>query len=228
MNNLVIVLAHNQALFDQHLPYWEKHQCPILVIHPVDKPIKTAHERAAVGQSCHQGLGTLHRLKFFFERRVMFVGSLFIYEDDSICLDVNQSYYSAGFFGNVFRDIDGLEGGLERTRFTSPIYSNPPWVVDWNSLSRMREKFESYSLWEEGSQDRVLAAYAHLAGVPILNHRPRGYSRGTIDWNLHEWEVKRAIAEGGVMIHGIKTPEILARIEHVYENRQTLKQIGTP
>lgn len=209
-------MAHGreQATFDRHLPFWEAHKLPILVVSPEDDPVKTRHQMLLTARASHSGDEALGRLKCMIEAlcRTTFRYHL-IFEYDSICLDPERVKFQPGLYGNLFKNLDGKE----ISNFMAWIYPNPPWLVDINSLRKMRNVMNEYPISEHGFADRFLAALAVCAGVPILHHIPRGYSRAPLELGAHWKELKQAISKGGRMIHGIKTESVLNRVVEIYQ-----------
>lgn len=232
--NLVVVIGHKgstmgtavlgeepdpamtQAIFDRHLPFWEHHGWPIIVITPKTKPLDTTHERIFCGDHGHSGANAYSRvhclLKLLSERRYRFA---IIHEYDSICLDQSPRM-RIGLCGNVWPNYDP-------SRFMTLRYANPPWTLDRRSAVAMWEAMNRWpDVEEEGFNDRLLPALAEIAGVPMLGFNNEGYSNDTLlerDRDMLEFRIKRKRA---CWIHGIKTEAALNVVLKAWKERETI------
>lgn len=221
MSTLVVILAHGkvQQTFDRHLPFWQAHKSDIVAISPRDDPIEYHGPSYVCGNSSHSGESANYRIQMAMDlirERQKYMHGI-IYEYDSFCLDVQSIRWCSGFFGNVQKNNE--------QRFVSPFYPNPPWIIDVESLSKMKTVGEKYpSIFEDGFHDRYLAALAHIAGVPIFNHVPIGFTQIALDW-AGRWGLIQAIGWGGTMIHGIKTEQQLKAVLEVWRNKDVLRKL---
>lgn len=70
-------------------------------------------------------------------------------------------------------------------------------------------------VFEEGFADRWLAAIAMLANVPMFDHEPPGFTRGTIGAQDFK-DLDDAIMWGSNAIHGVKDSEALDFVQKSY------------
>jgi hypothetical protein len=214
MSLQVVVIAHGNgiAAFKRHEKYWLAHRAPVLVLCPEDDPID-CQDCLAVGKATRAGMDSIYRLNALFrsldcrswERCV-------IYEYDSFSLD-GKLPEGRGFWGNI-------KPNMESPKMMAARYANPPWCFDRESFDAMNEVRKQFDLYEEGEADRWLSAHAELAGIPILNYSPNGFSRGTISQQKKDINKLRvAIYQGATMIHGIKQEWVLRAAEQFYDER---------
>lgn len=209
MSLSLTVIAHGAAedVFWRHVPYWHKVKADYrLVIAPFDDPIKSCPwPQNKVGTSAHSGREADKRMRWLMQYLFGISADYhLVFEYDSIPLKPHFALTN-GFVGN-------LQPNHEPTRFIAPRYANPPWMIDRGSLQHMGRIMQAYQdVYEEGFADRYLSALAFLASVPILPHSPPGYTQGTINPRnaQHMDQMRAAIKAGGVMIHGIKSEEVL-------------------
>jgi len=193
----IIILAHGkaQAVFDQHLPLWKKHGLPIVVFSPTDDQVDPRGlSHLNFGTSSKNGPCTVERMRYVIEfvSRSKFDVSV-IFEYDSICLKAELTPRS-GLHGIVHENKDPV-------RFMTMRYALAPWMLDRESANKMLAVARTYpDVQEEGCHDRLLSAWAALAGVPILPHPERGFAENTI---LAPFLDVPGI-EGSQWIHGIK------------------------
>ncbi len=216
---LVIVAAHGkaQATFDRHLPFWRRHQTLIKVVCPKDDLVKVPPDIELIteGFGQHSGAHSDQRMQRMLElaegRRTI------IYEYDSICLEPEKLDLCDGLLGNVHLNTD--------KRFVAPRYVNPPWSLDGQSTQQMLEVRMRYPDVKENFHDRTISALAHLAGVPILDYLPVGYSNDTLTWR-DKWGIAEMIGHGGTMIHGIKSERQLQDVLEMWSARGALRKLN--
>lgn len=165
MNKTIIVVfgyGKVQPVFDRHLPLWEAHGFPILVCSPVDDPLQSGHEPLNYGLSEHHGRQTTLRCYTSLEEAVKRgYAAIVLMEYDAFCLR-KEFIIRPGLHGIISHT-------LEPRRFIAPRYVLPPWTLDGYSARKMLKIYKRYpEVVEEGYMDRLLAAWAFLAGVPIL------------------------------------------------------------
>lgn len=203
----VAIIAHGSAqqTFDRHLKYWEALDPRLSVYCPADDAVNTSHTRILSGNRGRATGDSIKRLrkilKDFLETEEKF---LVIFEYDSICLEPEWLQVDEGIlYGNAMMNLD--------PRFIAPRYLNPPWMMSRDVAFALDSAADRYpSIFETGEVDRWISAMAHLAGVPMLDFSPRGFTRGTIG-HEHLPEMFAAIYDGASMIHGLKHGVLLDR-----------------
>lgn len=215
-NNLVIVLAHKgttsgtedigseyhqniQDIYDRHLPYWEHHGWPIIVICPHGGAINTKHEVVLSGQCKHTGNDGWLRLRTVFTiivKRRFDYGT--IHEYDSFCLEPNP-ILRPGIYANMLPSF-------HPERFMCYRYCGTPWTIDRDSASRMLKTMDHFpNLLEEGFHDRLIPALAKVAGVPLFSHNQKGYVNETF-LESDRLELERRIKfHRACWLHGMKS-----------------------
>jgi hypothetical protein len=230
---IVIVLAHkgtfcgsnilgeteremSQATFDRHLPFWEHHNWPIVIICPKDSVVTTKHEVVSVGLTSHSGTNGYLRceriLELITERKPRWT---IINEYDSFCLDPRPEL-KKGFWGNI-------QPGYDLSQFVCNRYPNPPWTLDLESAKTMLAFHRKYPDIEEGGfHDRLLAAWSTLSGVPLIGFHLKGFSNDTLlERDSGELE-RRIIHHGACWIHGVKTENALKIILEMLGRRKNV------
>lgn len=213
MTLLPVIMAHGNgiAAFRRHEKYWLAHKMPLLVCCPEDDPLKSGHETLHFKKASHAGKDAGERLKLLVEelaRRTW--DQCVIYEYDSFMLEPTVPG-SPGIHGIVFRND-------ESPKFMAERYANPPWTVDRESFEAMRAVMLKYPrLHEHGYADRWLSALAMLAGVPLFDYEPAGFSRGTIQTSDIPLVNMRIKHEGCFAFHGVKQEWVLKAIEQFWD-----------
>ena len=213
------IIAHGNGLaaFRRHIPLWQEHHADAaLVLVPENDPIEQQESPWPVvrlGNAEHNGVQSRIRLRWLLDHlsQQTNCSHFIIHEYDSFSLSGHVKFQT-GFCGNVF-------GNWDRDRFLAWRYVNPPWTVDYGGLCAMWKAARRWpDLLEEGEADRYLSALAVLANVPILPHDPKGYS---YNW-ITEKEVapmRKAIYDGGTLIHGVKQKWVLEAALQFYDER---------
>ena len=214
MNIQVVIIAHGNAIavFKQHEKFWLAHKAPLLVICPDNDPLESAHETLKLFKADHSGVNAAARLKqMLHELDKRSWETCVIYEYDSFILDAKLPAQN-GFHGILMENLE-----VPRSRFIAPTYGNPPWTFDRHSFDLMLAKaIEFPEATEEGYADRYLSALAFLAGVPIMDYHPPGFTRGTIT-KRDLGQVRAAIYDKATAFHGIKQDWILRAVEQFYD-----------
>jgi hypothetical protein len=218
----VTVLGHGgaQDAFDRHVPLWRglnSGTCVSIIISPEDDPLDTTRTwRSArhklLGPSHRAGPGWAVRFLWLFEtlQNTTDCSHHLIFEYDSVCLSPDvpaQTGLSAIPMANT-----------DLARFLAPRFSPPPWLIDHHSLQAIRRVALKYpDVTEEGFGDRLMAAWAYLASVPILAFQPPGYADERID--IHDPAKMRALDQtlrrGGRLFHGFKDAETLEAAQKI-------------
>lgn len=208
MNDLQItVMAHGavQETFNRHLPLWMAHKADVQVVCPVNDPVNAPFpiirfddaERA--GPQAHARLRHMHQHLCENSKS----GYHLICEYDSFLL--SDPVLSPGLWGI-------MQMNKQSPDFLAHRYPNPPWLIDSVSLAAMWDVAQRYPLlYEGGEADRYWAALAELAGVPMFEYRPAGFTKGTID-SIHHMELHVELEMGCRAFHGVKDKHTLALI----------------
>lgn len=213
MSIQVVVITHENgiAAFRRHEKFWKAFDAPILVLNPKDDRTKYTHEKLSIGSSQRNGHDSITRLQSLFdslsksnwERCV-------IYEYDSFSLSCELPD-GPGLFGIVFKDS-------ECPKFISHRYVNPPWCFDRPTFDRLLLKSKDFpNIYEDGEADRWISALAFLAGVPIFDYSPPGFSRGTICSGDVSHLMHAVKEQRSIHFHGVKQDWVLRAIEQFYD-----------
>lgn len=230
-SNVVIVFAHSgttrgmeilgsnhnsmsQDVFDRHLPYWEHHGWPVIVISHRDNPIKTKHELILCGDNEHAGVSGYRRIYAMLEllasRRHAFA---IIHEWDSICLEPNP-VLKLGYTGNIWPNRDP-------SRFIAYRYANFPWVIDHESAKAMFATMRRYpSIEEEGFHDRLLPALAEMSRVPLFGFGNLGMSNDTLLERDRDELSRKILNYRACWIHGIKSEGAFNVVINLWKQRK--------
>lgn len=213
MSLQVVVIAHGNgvAAFRRHEKFWLALDAPLLVVVPENDPVQTKHELLKVAGAERNGHESIRRLNAMFEHlKQRNWDSCVIYEYDSFSLEPKLPC-KPGLYGIVFHNA-------ESPKFMAPRYANPPWFFDRGTFELLFAKARQYyGLHEEGEADRWISALAFLAGVPLFDYSPRGFSRGTIgqgDIPALEHAIK---TQRAMHFHGVKQDWMLHAIEQFYD-----------
>lgn len=215
MSLQVVIIAHGNgiAAFKRHEKFWLMHDVPLLVCCPENDPVETTHEKLVIGKAEHGGAQAALRLQgLMVELNRRQWNRCIIYEYDSFLLAPKLPQHR-GFYGICF-------GNAESPKYSAPIYANPPWYFDRDSFEAMKAKSEAYPGFVEGGYaDRYFSGLAYLAGVPVSDFEPPGYSRGLIQAE-HLTEVENAIKQHHCYaFHGIKQEWVLRAIEQFWDEK---------
>lgn len=212
MSLQVVVITHDDgiAAFQRHEKYWKAFDSPILVVTPKGSKGKYDHETLAIGKAGRACGDSIVRLQALFDNLSnRNWDRCVIYEYDSFSIKAELTS-DPGLFGIVFRND-------QSPQFMAPRYANPPWSFDRPSFDRMREKAASYRFNEYGEADRWISALAFLAGVPILDYQPLGFSRNTISAADIPSLMDAIKQRGATQFHGVKQEWVLRAIEQFYD-----------
>jgi hypothetical protein len=209
----VVIIAHGNgiAAFRRHEKFWKALEAPILVVAPEDDPVETSHEKLTFGLAQRNGRDSIKRLHALFDwLSVREWERCVIYEYDSFSL-LPTLPTGGGLHGIVFHNN-------ESPKFMSPRYVNPPWCFDRAAFYALHAKAKAYpTLYEQGEADRWISALAFLAGVPLFDYEPKGFSRGMIT-SGDVGGLTHAIKElHAIHFHGCKQEWVLRAIEQFYD-----------
>lgn len=205
----VIVMAHGaaQAAFNRHLPFWEAHELPITVICPENDPVSTEHALMLEGKAEHNGRHSLDRLERMLQTCVKRDAVIYEYDSFSLSPELPEA---CGLHGNIHSDEN-------QKHFSAPRFATPPWTLCQRGADKMLCLIDDFpDIYEQGEADRWLSYVAWLAGVPVQDFRPKGFSAVWIRGDNFN-RAKSAILDGAVMIHGIKAEDWLRKLEGVYK-----------
>lgn len=207
MNPLITILAHGgtQGVIERHLPIWKKHGWPIQFFFPKDIGTQDwlVETKEYIGTSGQGGTRATADREMEQIHRISKTGAShhIIFEYDSFM--TSSPPLVNGCFGILFNN-------MEPPKYSCPIYPNPPWLIDGESLREMSALFTRFpSMCELGHMDRIVAAAAMNCGIPIMPYDPPGFSRGTIQSEQDICGLSLAMECGAYAFHGIKTEPIL-------------------
>lgn len=216
MKTQIVVMAHGaeQNTFDRHKRFWN--QAPVAVVTNDADPVKTEWPIILRGEPCKgSGLPYYRRVMQMLERLSALDADQFvIHEYDSICLSDDLPVLGAApaLYGNCFINEDG-----DPNRFKAHRYATTPYMFSRATLDILRRTaLANPSVTEEGFIDRMLSAFTVIAGIPVLDYTPPGFSRNTI-LEDHRRAMCDAILAGGTMIHGLKDTGILVIATKTFE-----------
>lgn len=192
-----------QDIADRHRPYWERSGCDILTVSPYDNALapggftwgKDAPEKEGME------LAVRHLETFKFCLRLRYESFWFI-ESDSIVLGTLPSpvYAQAVVFQNW------------PNRYVGKYYYHWPWGflrghLQWLVRAAATLPFTNHY----GVPDRWLGALAQHAKLQIAETK-LGWSTNRINSDVHVAAARKAISNGVLVIHGIKTESELDAI----------------
>lgn len=208
MSAIIYYMTHSGRSAESKflLPHWERFGIPIVVVTPKNGEIpQTRHTHEAWGDSGPMGdpmyFRILHILEMFLETNYEFA---LLVEFDCMCL-LDKITFRNGLYGTL--QLRYYEHALE---FMAERYVTPPYMLDRNSARKMLAVATEYPEVKEGGYaDRLMAALANLAGVPVLGFPEGSWSK--LMPNVEELypdmqaELRRAVTSGVKWFHFIKT-----------------------
>lgn len=196
----------NQTVEDlvyNHLQFWKAHKQPLVFVSAEDKPFRSGHTDVILpGNGYGECVGRQFQkiLEMIVEEDSR--EHSYIYEYDSICLDVNKLKPSAGLWGNV-----RMSGP---PHVAAHRFAMAPWAIDRKSAKKLLEYSREYFYIGCWDNDRVITTWAVNAGVPVISWHPYGFSTNTLSTDdQREIQVSRPFP---LYIHGIKSKDTLNRI----------------
>ena len=190
-----------QNVLDINMPLFEWLGLPIYVCCPANDLLQSKYPIIANGESSYIGPKSVERMRLHL-KSILKTGHDFalVCEADSFPLTKEINW------------TNGLQGivhyNLEYIRFMALRFALPPWIIDRESIERLVEVTERYpDIQEEGYDDRLLAAWAMHANIPILGYKPRGFAKDLLTPSDFG-EIYQAYSEGVRFFHGIKTLEV--------------------
>lgn len=203
MNTELVIHAHGaaQAIFNRHVPLWKRHDLPIKVIAPENDLVQHEFSGFNYGKAGPMGADAYKRWIYTLDYMARTRNTQFIlFEYDAFCL--SKSIPTAtGVKGVMHSNVEG-------PRFIAHQYPGFPMSIDSKSAAKMLTIANEYwDVMEEGYIDRLYAALATLAGVPVTAWTPKGFCLNTIS-TLDIPNMVKAINAGATMIHGVKSEEV--------------------
>jgi hypothetical protein len=229
----IIIMAHKgcEPRLNAHARFWARHQAPIWLISPADKPaaIPTGVStrpvtRKLIGLAGHHGLDSIRR---FRDMLLMMAGtpsvkSWIFYEYDALCLtedgsipapelEDGDSAQEAVVIGNTFPNGD--------PEFPEKEFVHPPVAMNYAAALELAIACDEHGGdldKGKGFWDRWLGWMTEKAGVKLRSWGDHGFSRNTIE--AGDFDLAVAAAKGGAcMFHGLKSGAALNAVETGYK-----------
>lgn len=190
-----IILGHGKVApaVERLLPVVRRLGHPVFVCCPIQDPIPgalrlwTRSERGGEG-----GVERMRELMGFLYRK--FTDAI-VFEYDAVCLKSSH---------DSFNGLCGIRGKYPDSKFISPEYVLSPWTIDSHSVAKMCDAIDkNLGVKEFGEADRLLSAWAFLAGVPITPHPEPSFAENTIE----SFDLPN-VPKDAKWIHGIKSEEV--------------------
>lgn len=210
---VMLAAASREPSFRLTLPHWQKFEQPILLATPWDQPVAADLPMIWIGPGGYAGPSSVDRWRNLLPILALMsraYDGFALVEYDSVCL-LDELPMPVG--------LRGIEGHGSCEGFFAPRYLVPPWTVDSESLVRIarESKLTTNPRFEGGWDDRMLAAWATFAGVPILAYDHPGYH-----WEPGDGEGKlaQAVLSGVKWIHNIKSARTLEVVLDALKTRR--------
>lgn len=190
------------------LKHWERFGIPIVVCTPKNSEIEpTRHLHDAWGDCGPLGEPMYSRIIHILESFLMTCYShALLVEFDCMCL-LDRITFRNGLYGTP--QLRYYDHALQ---FIAERYVTPPYMIDRKSALAMLDVARAYpDVQEGGHADRLLAALATLAGVPIMGYPEGSWSKlvngpENLDTEM-QVELGIAVRNGIKWFHFIKTKE---------------------
>jgi hypothetical protein len=204
---LVQAFAPYRDMVIRHLPYWQNHQCRVVISSPRDSFCDVPGvECVAHGVDEHAGIKSLDRWKEIMRWLAGQDHAFFLmHESDSICLtgEIPLRYYqqSDTFFSNEAED--------NKVPPDQKVFCVAPWFFSYAVLRRFNQALEKVAYRAPYHGDRWVGQVLEEGGIRHQSFSP-GITCGTL--GLHSRDLKQvceAVRRGVTMVHGIKTEEVL-------------------
>lgn len=235
MNPRTLVSVHgyagDQDQIENLMPFLLHHECPVIVLSPVDSPITKVEAAPSVicrqaGKRAYIGPDSLVRqleqMKLLLEFKEF---DYFLMNDsDSVCLSPKIPDY-------IYREPDFLWSNevsdTMHTRLLSyrlpRLAFQPPYFISRGNIEKIL-KYEKRVVADKTTPfiDWVMMAWAMASGVPHRNFRT-GLSCGTRG-NVQgfQWMSREVRKHGKVMLHSIKDKNVLLHMaeQHALYNKE--------
>lgn len=213
MNVLAVIMAHHgtEEICRRHLPYWKKDASDLVFFSPANSVVDLPDQEIwAWGRASHHDTEAnrrfIHVLEMAARTNFEYIS---VHEYDSLSLGAIPLRYGR-LCGNVFKigEVD--------PRFKGKFFIHPPLTMDRSTLIRVVDALHEVGAEAEcGFWDRLLGYACERHGIEPFSFRAHGlgYAQNTIE-PCHFAEAKAAVANGAVMVHGIKTREAFNAVTH--------------
>lgn len=196
--------------FNRHLVFWRRLGHDISVMCPSDSQVKTGLPVMPIGTRCHNGPEANRRFRNLLEILAMTDYERYvIFEYDSICLSptLPNEIDGRGLWCNLFGEDQPAARGFLGSHFT-----HPPLVMDKETLRDIvRAGTDVPDEAERGFWDRWLGLVCERGCIPMRGYARLGFSKNTIA-EAELPEAVQAVRGGAVMIHGIKSENVLNKL----------------
>jgi hypothetical protein len=201
-DTLIIIMGHAeiQATFDRHLPLWEKHGCPLLVVCPVDSILSTKWPVLAMEKSSHNGPHINRKFRRILEFCQTMRYDRFVFmEYDALCIGCIPTP-GGHITGNLFTS--------DQKEFQGHYFLHPPICFDQKALEPLVKFAKTVPDETDGFWDRYLGYLCEYGKVPFVGYEWLGFARNTIEPHMIP-DAVAARKAGAVFFHGVKTEAVL-------------------
>lgn len=234
LNPRTLVTCHgyygDSAQIRNMLRYQEHHQCPVVIMSPVDAPIlrmgphicRTGGQRAYIGQASldRQFIQMRQMLEYPFE---WFLAN----DSDSLCLspEIPKYLYERpdALWSNEVSDLMHQR----RPEYTWPRFAaQPPYFFSRAVLEKIVATEGTFTVDQQTPFiDWLMMAVAIAGEIPHLNY-PHGVSCPSSDYSSRRYMCDRIANHGAVMVHSVKTPTALQEVVSARHQHNRAKGLG--
>ena len=196
---LSVILAHGKVYpaVQRLLPIVKRLGHPIVMCCPRDDPYPGALRLWK--KSERGGEGGIERTKALLDFLYRHLVYAIVFEYDAFCLKPHPA---------IEPGLRGIRGKFPNPMFLSPDYVLSPWTLDPESVTKMWHlMLKETNVTEAGEADRLLCAWAYLAGVPITAHPEPSFAENTI-----EMKDVPDVPKDAKWVHGIKSEEVFKAV----------------
>lgn len=228
-----LVVVHgfdgDAELMKRHLPFYESHGCPILVLSPEDAPIHHMgdHMCRHGGKRGHVGTTACERQLAHYKIALEYsVDFYLMYDADAISLEPEIPAYLYEHYTEVFSNevmdarFDQPGADPEYHKPLSPIAMQPPYFMSRASLRKM---VEAAPLVKPDPitpfQDWYPVQLCHAAGIRVSALR-NAHSSDAREPQFFLAMAKSVAQDGAYFLHAIKTLSVMAYMEQLYRKRK--------
>lgn len=216
-DTLVVVqaFAPYADMVRMNMPYWKHHGCPVIISSPrdsfcfVENAVCVRH-----GEEGHAGPKSLDRWREILEWMLVQPQKYFLmHESDSICLDpaIPRYCYKQP---DVLWSNEMAENGNPPTQ---QFYCVAPWFLSKDTIKKLLGASKHSPDRPPFHGDRWVGQMAEVSGAPHSLWTP-GIGCGTLRPGPELRQVCAAVRAGVVMVHGVKTKEVLDTLLRAYGN----------